>query len=381
MIAYNKSWLKNMCIQEQADEALLKNCISENEKQAIKSVNVVGFYTPNIFIRVGLALLTCIILLCIFGLFILLSSSSSGDFVGGLAIFFSLVIYGCLEFVIQSKNHFRSGVDDALLWTALALFFGGISFLTDAGDIANCMLVFLLSMYATLRFIDKLMTAVALIALLGIFFFIFLKSGELFKAILPFVLMTVSLVIYILLKKLKQREGLALYKNNLQLVEILALLCLYCAGNYFIVSELSNELFHEDKPIALGWLFWIFTTVIPIIYLVSGIRKKDVVLIRSGLLLIAAMVFTIKYYYSFASVEITMLIAGVLLLLISYTINRFLKKPAYGFTRDAAITVNTMGDLQIESLILAQTLTGDKVDTAPGFGGGSFGGGGSSGDF
>ncbi|CAN5471002.1 hypothetical protein BH11BAC3_BH11BAC3_11440 [soil metagenome] len=381
MIAYNKNWLKNIFIHEQADEAFLKACLNESEQQAIKTAYPVGFYTPNVFIRIGLALLTFIILLCIFGLFILMLSSSSDDFLGGLSVFFSLVTFGCLEFAVQGKNHFKSGVDDALLWTATGLLFGGISFLANAGHITNCILILLISSYASVRFIDKLMTAVACISLLGIFYFSFLKSGELFKAILPFILMIVSLAMYFLSAKLKNSVSLFLYKSNLQVVEIVALLSLYCAGNYFLVSELSNELSHENMPIALGWLFWFFTCIIPIIYLVSGIRKKDVVLIRSGLILIAAMVFTIKYYYHFASVEMTMLISGVLLLLISYALNRLLKKPVNGFTSDAEITSNTMSDLQIESLILAQTLSVDKVDTTPGFGGGSFGGGGSSGEF
>ncbi|MEO6231416.1 MAG: hypothetical protein ABJB11_07685 [Ferruginibacter sp.] len=381
MIAYNKNWLRNIFIHEQADEAFLKNCLNENEKQVIKTAYPVGFYTPNVFIRIGLALLTFIILLCIFGLLILILSGFSDDMIGGIAIFLSLITFGCLEFAVHGKNHFRSGVDDALLWTASGLLFGGISFLSNAGDVVNCVLIFLLSLYASLRFIDNLATAVACISLLGIFYFIFLKSGELLKAILPFILMIVSLVMYFLSTWLKKRKGLFLYKNNLQVVEIVSLLSLYCAGNYFLVSELSNVISHESKPIALGWLFWFFTSIIPIIYLISGIRKKNVVLIRSGLILIAAMVFTIKYYYQFASIEMTMLIAGILLLLISYSLNRLLKKPVHGFTSDAEITSNTMGDLQIESLILAQTLSGDKVDTAPRFGGGSFGGGGSSGEF
>ena len=70
----------------------------------------------------------------------------------------------------------------------------------------------------------------------------------------------------------------------------------------------------------------------------GAFRKKDVVLIRVGLLLIAAIIFTIKYYYHIAPIEVTMATAGLLLTGVAYALSVYLKEPKYGFSmKDHAI--------------------------------------------
>ncbi len=386
MIAYNKTWLQNLIIREQATEAYAENCIDKEELQRINEQHPSLFYSPNIFVRTGLFLLTFIILLFSFGLIALLFSDALDNALGGLAIFFGLLAYAALEWMVQTKNHYRSGVDDALLWIAAGCFFGGVCYLADVGETGNCLLVFFISLYCVVRFTDRVMSLMAFIALVGFFFFISSKSGNTLKAIVPFILIAISAGVYLFCVKAKQVAKAVLYAECLQIMMITALIIFYGAGNYFVVRELSNEMFHlnlaDNEQIPFGWLFWIFTFTIPLIFIARGIQEKDTILIRVGLLLIAAIIVTVRYYYNFAPVEIIMVISGILLLIISYGLIKYLKKPKYGFTRNESISTDLKEMETIESLILAETFSQvPATSNATKFGGGDFGGAGSSGEF
>ncbi len=51
--------------------------------------------------------------------------------IGILLIIWGIAAYGALEFVIQSRGIYQAGVDDALLWLAGGLLFGGINLLDN----------------------------------------------------------------------------------------------------------------------------------------------------------------------------------------------------------------------------------------------------------
>ena len=205
-------------------------------------------------------------------------------------------------------------------------------------------------------------------------------------SLLPFVLMGASAVFYFFTKKLEILPALKNYRFCFTVLKITTLLSFYTAGNYYVVSKVSSELFpslvNANGTVAFGWLFWIFTGAVPVIYIAGGILKKDAVLLRIGLLLTAAIVFTVRYYYHLLPVEINMTAGGLLLLLVSYFLIKYLKQLRNGFTYDELSTENEIEKLQIESLAIAETFgkqsaaTGEKK-----FGGGSFGGGGAGGDF
>ncbi|MBC7887335.1 MAG: hypothetical protein H7Z13_05555 [Ferruginibacter sp.] len=386
MIAYNSLWLHNLFIREQAAVAFHQNCLDKEECELINSKYPVHFYTPNLFIRIGLFILTTVILIFSFGLLALLFLDSLDKIVGGMAIFFAFLSYAALEYMVQAKNHLQSGADDALLWISACSLFGGTSYLTNAGDLANCIIIFIIALYSTLRFADRVMGAVLYISLLGIFFFVCTRFGPLGKAIVPFVIMAISAIIYLLVNKAKRLKVNQLYSNCLVVVSLAALLSFYFSGNYYVVRELSNTVFNlnlaQNESIPFGWLFWIFTVVIPLFYLVKGIQKKDIVMIRVALLLVAAIIFTVHYYYTVASIEAIMTTAGVLLMVVSYGLTRYLDTPKYGFTILEIAPQDATGKLQIESLLQVQSLTGKSAGSdGNNFGGGSFGGGGASGEF
>jgi uncharacterized protein (DUF486 family) len=171
------------------------------------------------------------------------------------------------------------------------------------------------------------------------------------------------------------------------MVSITALTCFYAAGNYYVVREASIALFNMDikegHGIPFGWLFWIFTIAIPAVYIARGIQKKDVVLLRVGLLLVAAVIFTVRYYYHVLPAETAMVIGGVIFIGIAYMLIKFFQKPKHGFTHKERNDAFFMDKLQVESLVIAQTFSGPQLPTGTGtqFGGGTGGGGGATGVF
>lgn len=383
MIAYNREWLNNLCVRNEAGEALDKNFITKEEQQQIHEKYPVAFYSPNIFIRIGLFVLTIVIVLFSLGLIVLLLATSNEDSIGGVAIAFGCIGFIALEFMIRTKKHYQSGVDDALLWGAALCLFCGISLPNNFGELANCTIIFIISGLAVLRYTDRLMAVACYLSLMGILFYGFTGISDSMKTIIPFIIMAASLIVYFM--AVTAKKELLHYGNCLLMVEIAALLCFYAAGNYYTVRELSNSMFdlylQPGESIPFGWIFWIFTVLIPVLYLVIGIRKKDAVLLRTGLILFAAIVFTVRYYHSLLPVEVIMTIAGIVLLVLAYGLMKWLHKPVYGFTSREISSGNTMGKLQIESLLLAQTFKpGADMDT-PKFGGGDFGGGGASSDY
>ncbi|MEO5890078.1 MAG: hypothetical protein ABIQ31_07485 [Ferruginibacter sp.] len=386
MIIYNPRWLNNLFTREQAATAFDQGYLRREELDLVNNKYPVNFYSPNFFIRIGLFILTVVVLLFSFGLFSLLFLTSLDNAIGGLAIFFALVSYAILELMVRSKNHFRSGVDDALMWISAGSLFGGISYLSNAGGLANCVLVFVIALFCSLRFADRVMGILLYVSFLGILFFACIKLGNSAKAFVPFVLMIISGIIYLLIKKTRQLNVNQLYHDCLQVISVAALLGFYISGNYYVVRELSNSMFNlnlaANESIPLGWFFWLFTVIMPCIYIGRGIQKKDITLIRVGLLLIAAMVFTIRYYYSVAPLEVIMTAGGIVLVLVAYGLSRYLKAPQYGFTNEEIRSIEAKEKLHIESILVAQAFGGQQ-DPAPGtsFGGGSFGGGGASGEF
>lgn len=387
MIAYNNEWLNNLLVRNQSDEARKKNCISKTAQEQIHAVYPVGFYTPNIFIRIGLFILTMIIVQFAFGLvsLVLLSAMQEEHF-GGLFIFYGLLVYAGLEFMVK-KNHYKSGVDDALMWMAAGSLIGGLNAVARVSPQTNAIVIFIVALFLFLRFTALLMAVVASLALPAIIFFSVIRFGDIGKAITPFILMIAAAFIYFFARRLLQYERWKQYTKGLLAISIVALVCFYVSGNYFVVREASVAMFNldlkEGESIPFGWLFWVFTVAIPILYMVRGIQKKDAVLLRVGLLLVAAIVFTVRYYYHVIAAETAMVMGGILLIAVAYALIKYLHEPKYGFTSEEQDNAFLMDKLQIESLVIAQTFTGPQLpaDTGTQFGGGTGGGGGASGEF
>jgi hypothetical protein len=277
-------------------------------------------------------------------------------------------------------------VDDALLFISALLSGIASAMLFSRYNVVYYApvsgIVFILSLYFSIRFADMLMATLCCSALLGFVYFSWIRLIPAGMMTIPFVIMLVSGGLYWVSYNFSRQELAINYHNCFIVAQLIFLLGLYAAGNYYIAQTLgddSNGL--APKPVPFGVFFWAWTMIVPFFYLGWGIFKKDTILLRSGLVLIAVAIATFRYYYHVMPLDLALSIGGALLLGISYAVMKYLQTPKYGFTYAEPDTAHMMDHLKVESLIVAETFA--KVPAAPTddktrYGGGDFGGGGSS---
>jgi len=385
MIAYNKTWLANLRLQQDAKENLDRGFITSEEFKNIKDKYPVGFYTPGLFVRIGLFILTLVVVTFANGILTLLFASGIYD-TPGWFFFLSILSYIALETIIRSKHHFRSGVDDALLiisallsCIAAGMLFSHYNVVYYAPFSAS---IFLFSLYFSTRFADTLIAALCCAALLAFVYFGWTRSVPSGMTTIPCVMMLISGGLYWASYNFSKQKKFIDYHNCFIIAQLVFLLGLYAAGNYYIVETLGNNSIGQPlKPVPFGAFFWLWTMFVPFVYLAWGIFKKNTILLRLGLVLIAAAVATFRYYYHVLPLDMALTVGGALVLIIAYAVMKYLKTPKRGFTYAEPKTEQMMDTLKAESLIVAETFA--KVPAAPSqktdrFGGGDFGGGGSS---
>ena len=386
MIAYNKTWLTNLRVLEVFSMHLKQQDITGEEFEAITNAYPVGFYTPGIFARIGLAILTGVIVLFGDGLLSLMFWMSGAIGASGWFIFLGLLSYGGLELMVSAKKHFRSGVDDALLFLSALQIAIGVALMLNGDEpnyFAISLILFLMTAFLTVRFLDTLMAAVCVASFFMLVFFGLEKIGSVGLMVIPFVMIITSALVYFIVMRVKDDLRLINYPYCFVAAQVICLLTFYAAGNYYIVQTLSDEIHGTTTPIALGPFFWVWTFLVPLVYLGFGIKRKDVVLIRIALLLIAAAAFTFRTYYHILPVDIMLTICGSVILILVYALTKYLKTPKHGFTLEETDGANLMDNLKIESLVVAQTFGHTQTPQNDGtkFGGGEFGGGGASDGF
>jgi hypothetical protein len=389
MIAYNKTWLASLKLHEALEKDLKSGSIIDAEFQTIKEKYSVDFYTPTLFARVGLFILTCIVMLFVYGLIALMVSSSNIFSNPVFPFFLGLISYAGLEFMVNGNNHYRSGVDDALLFISGCLFCAGLMMMFTGNNNTNYIgltaAAFLISLFLTIRFTDMLMSAACCISFFSCVFFFWTKVTPSGTTTVPFVMMLVSAGGYWLLYALRNKLQFINYQNCFIVGLIICLVTLYAAGNYYIIQTLGDELNGTNgKAVPFGTIFWAWTIILPFVYVGFGIRKKDAILLRTGLLLIIAAVLTFRNYYHLLPTDIMLTIAGSLVLGGAYALIKYLETSKHGFTYAEPDESHLMDHLKVESLIVAETFStapSAPTDNGVKFGGGDFGGGGSSGSF
>jgi len=385
MQAYNYSDLYNNYVEAQASDALQTGCIQKESFVKIKEAYPVMLYTPNYFIRIALGLLTIVAVVFSGLLLWLISSASEESSIITLLVILAVFCYAVLEVFVQKKKYYNAGVDNILM--AMILVFVISSFLVT-GNISWIIIsgiTMLITLYLCIRFADSFMGVVSYFSSFIFVFLIYVKFGNIARATAPLLMMIVSAVAYLLINKLSSKT--ILYKFCCEAVILITLITFYASGNYFVVKELSNEMFSLNlalhDPIPLAWLFWSFTFLIPPAYFFYGIKHKNFLFIRTGLVLIAATIFTIKYYYTVLPVEIEMLIGGIVLIGVSYLLIKYLAMQRHGYS-SANLFPHKKEMLNLEALIIAETFN-EQPAAAPQntglYGGGSGGGGGATGEF
>lgn len=358
MLAYNKQDLNNFFIREQVKKAASRESITTDEKTNILNAYPVSFYTPNFFIRIGLGIVTLTAYWALSGF--IDSFIKSKDVMSYVLMAVFILLLCTLEFFIKRYHHFRSGIDDILLYAALITFYSalGISQLNKWKhfDLLMPLVMTITGILATLRYSDRLVTISGFLP--GLFFtgLLFYKTGILTKHALPFLIILLSLTVYLLARQYRKRPALRHYFNCLWILEISALCTLYIAGNYFAASmwwekQLSSELSNDPWK----YFFIASTALIPFWCLYTGLRKQEIIQSRLSVLMIAASICTFHYYVEVISREAEMIFYGTLLIMIAYFLIRQLKKGIPGFTYNSM--EDSAGMIEMEELFIGGTFS------------------------
>lgn len=385
--AYNETWLYNLEVIKETKRWLKAKFIEKVQFNIIVEAHATSFYHPNFIIRILIFVATLLGLSGVTGLFALMILDTNQ-----VVISIGCLLYGIGSFVfvdrviIKNSKHYKSGLTEALIYHACGFTIGGFAGLIDFSIVPVLLFSIVVLSFAAYRYLDLLTTVVAFLTLAYLIFYQLYAFGGFFQQIIPFAFILIFVPIYLLSKKGKSKDQLSIWNNNFIIIESLSLLIVYLAGNYLVVRELSVNMMDlslaEGQDIPFAFLFYGLTVLIPVAYLYVGINNKDIVILRTSLLVLVFSVFTFKYYQGFDHPEITLTIFGILLLGITLLLFNYLKTIRNGFTRDDLIS-EKWTSMNAEAFIISQTLGGNQVKVDDSFQGkgGEFGGGGSSGSF
>lgn len=397
MIVYDKNLLKNGFLLDEAENLQKANFITKEQLESISKGLPVLKSQDNILIRIGFFLLGVFLYSSICGTISLLGiSASSDDFITVLVYLFAIIGFLGTEFLAQQK-YFGYGLDDAFvlgaqLTLAIAVamtFTTNILRTTNIDVLATMITVTVVSFLLYWRYLhlsSALIFCLASTTTLEYFFFNYIELGS---VILPFVLMLYAIVIYYSSKRFLKNLEEPFYYNGILLMKSFSQILFYLSGNYFVVRELSASLtegYYEISPeISFALFFWIFTFIVPVVYLFLGIRNKDRILLWIGVLSFSFSIFTFRYYNSILPTEVALTFGGLLLFGFTYFLIKKLRDNEKGVTFKPDRLDNSNSLLNAEALIIASTF-GMKPEIKPEqspmeFGGGDFSGGGSGGSF
>ena len=387
MIAYNKTWLEYDWIHEQLDEAFYETCIEKDELASIKKIYEKGFYTPQFLIAIGLFIVSAIVLIFSFGLMATFFPISGTNATFGIeCLFFSAAAYAGLEWIVM-KKHFRSGVDEALIWGSAIFLFAGINLCFEISPTHNAAIILGLSLWYTIRFLESMFTVVGFMAILAFMILWMEKGGESIKALIPAATIVVSLFFFFLMSWLRNQEKLKFYRKCFMMVEIAALFCIYVASNYYVVTELGPKYLHLNPggagQINVAQIYWPLTVGIPVFYILIGIFRKEAIPLRVGVICLALAILTIRRYYHLMPIEILLVIGGAILVIISYSLLKWLRVPRRGFHLHEGFRQKSKPKRQMESILIGQLLGTQKSASSESktFGGGTGGGSGAEGSY
>lgn len=395
--AYPLAWARHDAGRAAARRWQQRNLLTPAQLAAIEAASPVEYYRPVLFVRIGLFVAT---LLGVASLVVVLVLTINKGFSRVGTIAFSLVVGAAatagLELIINSSKHYRSGVDNALLYSALIAWSVAVGAAVeelipihyhDAALTGPWLWLWLVPslvvlVLALVRYADPVVavfTFGAALALLGHL----LLQVSIGLLLLPFVVMLAATGLHAWLRTLATRHDYAYYRSSLLVLRTLALAVIYLAGNYFVMREGNAALHGGNGPseqIPLAPLFYGFTAIVPMIYIVLGLRRHDRLLLVLGLLAVAFSLFTLRYYRSVLPPAVAATAGGAVLLAVALGALRYLRTPRHGFT--AAADEAEPPHFNLESVIVAQTVHVPSA-TVPGFdfGGGHSGGGGAEGQF
>ncbi len=387
-MSYNRSEITKNFIMDLAGKIYPARLINEQQFSRITEEFKPGLYTPSFFLRMGLFIFSIILINAAFGLLITLLTflMDNEKTIGVLMILTSGIFVWLLEYFIREKRHYRSGIDDCLLYYAVGFFTAGVILVTNLFEPLQIAFIALpVFAFASWRYHDSLLGALAFICLY-VCFFLFFKDYTYGRLYMPFIFMSLSIALLVYFDALLKKDSLFYLDHVLKVLKAGSLFMLYASLNYFVVRE-GNLLLNGfdgtaligDIPLAGVFLF--ATCMIPVIYIVWGLKTNDRLVLWTGLIILIVTLLTLKYRFNSIEYKYMMTVSGLVLVTGSWLAIRYLKRHTNHFTFEKEGFAEAEGLMNAEALVISQTLgdPGTEIPETTRFGGGSFGGGGAGG--
>jgi hypothetical protein len=395
MIAYDKTLLDNVYIDEEANRLKESGFISREQYQSIQIQLPRLKSQNNIFIRIGFFILGCMLYSSICGMISLLGLGIMDNTYLFFIYLFAIIGFGAKEFMSREMKFFGFGLDDAfILGGILALLIAvGLTFEKNY-DPNYLMVIIVMAIVSSIAYLRYLNLSLALLACFGItssLAYITFEYCIIGKSILPFVLLLFSGGCYFIAKKMLLNLTSPYYSKGLKLAKGFCLILFYLAGNYYVVRELNAALSEEyyynsaSPEIPFAIFFWTFTISIPVVYLVFSLKNKDRMMLWIGFLALCFAFFTFRTYHHVLPPEVALTIGGLAVFAFIYFTIKKTKHKETGITFKADRFTNPNAFANLQTLVVASQFgfkPEAKVEESPmEFGGGGFSGGGSGGEF
>lgn len=386
MIVFDKIALENTFLVEQAKQLKNKNFLSKANLDTIEKELPILKQQNNVLVRFGFFLLGCFLYSSIIGVFSLFLMQAIDSNYEWILFFYAVIGFGGSEFLSKMKYH-NFGLDNAFILGAQISLISAFGVLTES-FLVGFAVMSIIGILCCLRYINSVAALMSCIAITGFICTLIVDNKIIPMLYLPFVLFLLAIILYFFYIKAKSIKTNIYYKNSLQLVQIFSLLLGYFSLNYLVVRELSVELMNivvsENNDIPFASMFYGFTFIIPIVYLIYALKSKDKIMLYIGFLTLCFSFFTIRYYYNLLPIEVALILAGVILFAITYWSIKILKNKETGLTFKADLG-NQDNELSDAELLITNAQIEvnpvHPIDQKMTFGGGGFSGGGSDGSF
>lgn len=378
---YNEDWMRARVIHANAERWYRRGLLSAERLAAIKVQFPNGFYQANVWVKIALFLFTLLLNGCagtLSGAVVMPLFDESLPGIGLVSIGYGVGFFFLLNLSIRDRKLFRSGIDTALMYSAVGSVVGGLWLLVAEAASDRLWVYGLLALpvlaYAVRTYGSRSMTL--LLFADGLFTLAVLALEVSWgRLLLPFLGMVVAGVVYVFAKKAQRDDANFYWLDALAVAEITALVVFYTCGNVFVVVW-GNALISGEANLPFAGIFYALTAIVPVVYVVFGVRNRDRRLLVVGLLAVAASVLTFQNTTFHLPWALFLTLNGVLLIAASWWLLRRLDPEWAGFTsvpesRRRASTAEALSTTEFPQLPEPEVAT-------PGtpFGGGSFGGAG-----
>lgn len=380
LIAYKPEELHNHFVSIEIKRWFEGGMVDEPRFNQIREVYKNDLFVPNMIMRLVLFVGTFIGVSFLFGLIAVSSYDMGLEGVRVLCGLFGVTLLLFTEkILIQNMHHYKSGVTEGGCYLGIGFIIFSLLGELKSQEWIYPALTTLMLVIISVRYVDSISLAVAFPSFL-------LTIAQLLLEIvwlMPFITIVLFSTIYYLASITDRNNEIGFWRDHMAIIKTFSLLFVYFGGNYFVVREMSVEMMDIDlsdgSDISFAWFFYAFTALVPIGYLVWGIKIKSILLLRVSLITLAITVFTLKYYFSLGHPEVSITIAGAFLTVGAIILMKYLKKERKGFIREKLLS-NKWNNSNLTATIVSQTLGGhvDTKDNQLQSGNGEFGGGGAS---